>query len=165
MAAFVSTISISTPPHATRSAPSKPGLGRAFRFTTGGTTFPCIARKGKLPVQAGASPAKGGDMKTITASLGAAAIALLAQTEAQAATLSVVTVTAPAVNCVFDASCRVVVSDQVGNLTYTPLGAGAQLQSRTFAAKAGTPGAGKTPISTASISPRAPASPNAWPAW
>ena len=72
------------------------------------------------------------------------AIALLAQTYAQAAALNIVTVNAPAVNCVFDASCTVEVSDAVGNLTYTPLGGGARLQSRTFAAKAGTPGAGKT---------------------
>jgi hypothetical protein len=87
-------------------------------------------------------------MKTIDtlrrAVFAVAAIALLVPAGAQAATLTVVTVNAPAVNCVFDASCVVVVSDQVGNLTYTPLGGGARLQSRVFAAKPGAPAAGKT---------------------
>ncbi len=95
----------------------------------------------------------------------AAALALLAPAGAQAAALTVVTVSAPAVNCVFDASCTVVVSDQVGNLTYTPLGGGARLQSRVFAAKPAPRPPARPPISTASISPTAPASPNAWPAW
>jgi hypothetical protein len=45
---------------------------------------------------------------------------------------------------VFDATCKIVVTDSVGNLTFTPLGGGARLQSRTFAAKAGTPAAGNT---------------------
>jgi hypothetical protein len=78
-----------------------------------------------------------------------AAIAVLFATlftwgAAQAATLKVVNVNAPAVNCVFDASCSIVVTDSVGNLTFTPLGDGARLQSRTFVAKPGTPAAGKT---------------------
>jgi hypothetical protein len=63
---------------------------------------------------------------------------------ALAANLKVVNVNAPAVNCVFDASCTIVVTDSVGNLTFTPLGNGARLQSRTFTAKPGTPAAGKT---------------------
>lgn len=82
-------------------------------------------------------------MKYIPAVLIATA-AVLALGDAQATTLKVVTVAAPAINCVFDASCKVVVSDNVGNLTFTPLGDGARLQTRTFAAKAGTPGAGTT---------------------
>jgi hypothetical protein len=104
--------------------------------------LPCIARKGKIKA-AGAPPAGEGDMKYIRGVVIAAA-AVLALGDAQAATLKVVTVAAPAINCVFDASCKVVVTDNVGNLTFTPLGAGARLQSRTFAAKAGTPGAGTT---------------------
>jgi hypothetical protein len=82
-------------------------------------------------------------MKFIIARLAAAA-ALFALSEAQATTLKVVNVNAPAINCVFDATCKIVVTDSVGNLTFTPLGNGARLQSRTFAAKAGTPAAGKT---------------------
>ena len=73
-----------------------------------------------------------------------AAAAVLALGDAQATTLKVVTVAAPAINCVFDASCSVIVSDDLGSLTYAPGTAGPRLQSRTFAAKAGTPGAGKT---------------------
>lgn len=78
-----------------------------------------------------------------TASLSVIA-ALFALDEAQAATLKVVNVNAPAINCVFDATCKIIVTDSVGNLTFTPLGNGARLQSRTFAAKAGTPAAGNT---------------------
>jgi len=58
--------------------------------------------------------------------------------------LKVVNVNAPAVNCVFNATCKITVSDTVGNLTFTPLGGGARLQSRTFTAGPGTPGTGKT---------------------
>lgn len=81
-------------------------------------------------------------MKVSTTILAIAA--LLAPAASPATPLKVVNVNAPAVNCVFDATCNVIVSDSVGNLTFTPLGNGARLQSRTFAAKAGTPGAGKT---------------------
>lgn len=72
----------------------------------------------------------------------AAAAALSAP--AYAADLTVVNVGAPAVNCVFNASCTVVVTDSVGTLQYTPLGSGAFLQSRTYAGEPGTPGAGTT---------------------
>lgn len=81
-------------------------------------------------------------MKSLPAILAAAA--LLTQTQAGAADLKVVTVNAPAINCVFNATCKVTVTDSVGNLKYTPLGGGARLQSRTYVAKPGTPGAGKT---------------------
>jgi hypothetical protein len=91
----------------------------------------------------GFGTAKGGTMKFISAIV-AAIGALFAPGAAQAAVLKVVNVNAPAINCVFDASCTVVANDSVGNLTFTPLGAGARLQSRTFAAKPGTPAAGKT---------------------
>jgi hypothetical protein len=83
-------------------------------------------------------------MKILPTICGAAAVMLLAQNHGQAASLTVVNVNAPAVNCVFDASCTVVVNDSVGNLTYTQLGGGARLQSRTYPAKLGTPGAGNT---------------------
>jgi hypothetical protein len=81
-------------------------------------------------------------MKSASALLAAAA--LLAPAFAEAGPLTVVNVAAPAINCVFDASCAVVVNDSVGKLTNSPLGGGAFLQSRTFPAKAGTPGAGTT---------------------
>jgi hypothetical protein len=83
-------------------------------------------------------------MKTVPTILGAAAIALLAQSHAQAANLTIVNVNAPAINCVFDPTCKVVVHDDLGSLTYAPGTSGPRLQSRTFVAKPGTPGAGKT---------------------
>lgn len=74
----------------------------------------------------------------------AAVAALFVPAAAQSADLKIVNVNAPKINCVFQATCTVTVADSVGNLTYSPLGSGARLQSRTFAAAAGTPGAGKT---------------------
>jgi len=64
----------------------------------------------------------------------------------QAATLSFVNVGAPAINCVFNTTCTVTVTDSVDIIT-VPAGvwAGtARLQSRTFVGAAGAPGAGKT---------------------
>lgn len=58
--------------------------------------------------------------------------------------LTVVEVNAPAVNCVFNASCTIVVNDSVSTLQFTDYGAGAFLQSRTFSGQPGTPGAGLT---------------------
>ena len=85
------------------------------------------------------------NMQTVLPTLLAAAAAvLLAPAAAQATDLKVVNVNAPKINCVFDASCKVVVTDSVGSLQFTQLGGGARLQSRTFVAKPGTPGAGTT---------------------
>ena len=61
-----------------------------------------------------------------------ATAALLASANAQAAFLNVVNVVAPDINCVFEATCRVVVNDSIGDLSFTPLGNGARLQTRTF---------------------------------
>ncbi len=83
-------------------------------------------------------------MKSLPAIPIAAAAALSAPLPAHAADLTVVNVSAPAVNCVFNASCTVVVTDSVGTLEYTPLGSGAFLQSRTYPGQPGTPGAGTT---------------------
>jgi hypothetical protein len=83
-------------------------------------------------------------MKSGPAILVAVAAALLAPVPAQAADLTVVNVSAPAVNCVFNPSCTVVVTDSVDTLGYTPLGSGAFLQSRTYPSAPGTPGAGTT---------------------
>jgi hypothetical protein len=74
----------------------------------------------------------------------AAAFAALAPAAAQAGALTVVNVKAPDVNCVFDASCTVTVDDSSGELSFSPLGKNAFLQSRVFTAKSGTPGAGHT---------------------
>jgi hypothetical protein len=59
--------------------------------------------------------------------------------------LKVVTVGAPAVNCVYSPTCSIVVTDSVGQLTLQNLDTPntAWLQSRTFTGLAGTPGAGK----------------------
>ncbi|HEY7665399.1 MAG TPA: hypothetical protein VH934_19960 [Xanthobacteraceae bacterium] len=75
----------------------------------------------------------------------AAALALTAPA-AWAQSLAVVEVGAPAVNCVFDPTCTVTVTDTVGfiPLPYLAAPKTAFLQSRTFTGAAGTPGAGKT---------------------
>lgn len=80
-------------------------------------------------------------MKLTPAILIAAAAALCAPA-AQANSLTVVNVNAPKINCVFDASCTVVVNDSTGSLQFTQFNGGF-FQSRTFPpGKAGTPGAG-----------------------
>jgi hypothetical protein len=62
-----------------------------------------------------------------------------------AAQLSIVAVSAPAINCVFETDCTIVVTDSVGIIPIPNLIAGAaRLQSRTFAGQAGAPAAGKT---------------------
>src|ERR1043166_4331078 len=74
----------------------------------------------------------------------AAIIAL--PTAALAGKLNFVEVGAPAVNCVFSANCTITVTDSVGQLPLANLNKPntAWLQSRTFTAGAGTPGAGNT---------------------
>jgi hypothetical protein len=76
--------------------------------------------------------------------LTAANAALSATAPANAGALKVVEVNAPAVNCAFNSSCKVVVDDSIGTMQYTPLGGGAFLQSRTYPGEAGTPAAGMT---------------------
>src|SRR3954465_14978221 len=63
---------------------------------------------------------------------------------AGAGPLSVVTVAAPDINCVFETDCTVVVTDSVGTITLPGSTGTARLQSRSFAGMAGAPGAGKT---------------------
>ena len=80
-------------------------------------------------------------MKSAPAILIAAA-ALFAPA-AHGANLTVVKVNAPAVNCVFDPSCTVVVDDSTGSLKFTQFDGGF-FQSRTFpVGKPGTVGSGK----------------------
>jgi hypothetical protein len=74
----------------------------------------------------------------------AAAAVLCAAAPAYSAQLTVVEVNAPAVNCVFETSCKVVVDDSTATAEFTPFGGGAFLQSRTYLGQAGTPGAGLT---------------------
>lgn len=77
---------------------------------------------------------------------GAAAALALSATAAHAQLLTVVEVNAPAVNCVFNPSCTITVSDTLGYipLPYVAAPKTAWLQSRTYSGAAGTPGAGKT---------------------
>jgi len=65
---------------------------------------------------------------------------------AKAASLNFVNVGAPAINCVFNTTCKVTVTDSVDTIVVPPgLWTGnARLQSRTFSGAAGAPGAGKT---------------------
>ena len=77
---------------------------------------------------------------------GAVAILVLASLAAQAQPLTVVEVGAPAINCVFQPSCTIVVNDSIGYLPlpYLATPKTAWLQSRTYTGAAGTPGANKT---------------------
>jgi hypothetical protein len=93
----------------------------------------------------------------------AAVILALSAMSATACTtpLSVVQVAAPNVNCVFDPSCRLTVTDTVANLPPVPGYTGtAVLQSRTASvAPAGVPGAGTIPyIYRVDLTGAAPAS-------
>jgi hypothetical protein len=73
----------------------------------------------------------------------AAFVMPLGATDAQP--LKVVEVGAPAINCVFDTSCRVTVSDTTGNILFSTVAPGtAWIQSRTFGGGAGAPAAGLT---------------------
>ncbi len=73
-----------------------------------------------------------------------AAFAILSS-DAEAQPLKVVEVSAPAINCVFETSCTIHVSDTVGNILLPTVAPGtAWLQSRTFSGLAGAPAAGLT---------------------
>lgn len=63
-------------------------------------------------------------------------------TTAQAIPLSIVNVSAPPINCIFDASCTVVVDDTTAPINLPGSGTGF-LQSRTFRGLPGSPAAGK----------------------
>jgi hypothetical protein len=77
--------------------------------------------------------------------LACAGALLLAPWAASAASLSVVTVSAPEINCVFDTDCTITVTDSVGSIPVPNLTSGAaRLQSRTFTGQPGSPAAGKT---------------------
>ena len=61
-----------------------------------------------------------------------------------AAPLTVVTVGAPAVNCVFNPTCKVTVTDSVGTIPLPGATGAADLQSRTYKGVRGTKGQGLT---------------------
>ena len=61
---------------------------------------------------------------------------------AHAALLSIVNVSAPAINCVFQSTCTAVVTDSVGDFTPPGDTAGSRLQSRTYPGLAPAPAAG-----------------------
>jgi len=73
-------------------------------------------------------------------------VALLAAAPlTQAASLTVVSVAAPDINCVYETDCTVTVTDSIGTIPIPNLVSGtARLQSRTFTGKPGAPAAGKT---------------------
>lgn len=75
----------------------------------------------------------------------AAALLAAVSAPAQAASLSIVEVNFPAVNCVFNTSCTITVNDTAGQIAMPFLNTPntAWLQSRNFTGAAGAPGAGK----------------------
>jgi hypothetical protein len=83
-----------------------------------------------------------GDMKLRQTILAAAGFIILTHGGAEAAALTVINVGAPKINCVFNATCTVVVNNSIGNLTYSTLGGSARLQTRTYQGQPNTPGAG-----------------------
>jgi hypothetical protein len=73
--------------------------------------------------------------------LSSALLLCLTPLVAAAATLKVVNVGAPAINCVFNSSCTISVNDTTDNIPMSTGGTGF-LQSRTFKGLAGSPAAG-----------------------
>jgi hypothetical protein len=73
----------------------------------------------------------------------ALAIGVLAPAAASASDLDVVNVAAPAINCVFNAACKVTVFDTYSSFTPNGDSGEARLQSRSFAAEPPAPLAGK----------------------
>ncbi|MGA2565843.1 MAG: hypothetical protein ABSF41_03335 [Pseudolabrys sp.] len=73
----------------------------------------------------------------------AAAILFALPAAAMAGPLVVVDVGAPAINCVFNTTCKVVVNDTVGNIAVPGAVGTAGLQSRAFVGTAGAPANGK----------------------
>src|ERR1700690_1460306 len=73
----------------------------------------------------------------------AAAILMAMPALAQAVPLKVVDVGAPAINCVFNTSCKIVVNDTIGAIPLPGIMGTARLQSRSFNGAAGAPAATK----------------------
>jgi len=85
-------------------------------------------------------------MRQICFALAALSTLLASASSVAAKPLKIVTVGAPAINCVFNPTCKLTVTDSSGNLDMPFLATPgtAWLQSRTFAGEPGTPGAGLT---------------------
>jgi hypothetical protein len=66
---------------------------------------------------------------------------LLLGSIAEAPALTVVNVSAPAINCVFNPTCTITVTDSSGNIPVPGIAGTASLQSRTFNGAPGAPGA------------------------
>ncbi len=87
----------------------------------------------------------GGSRLRAPRTLALSALALCAGLPAaQAEPLSLVSVGARAVNCVYDASCGFAVNDTVATIPIAGISGRALVQTRTFAGGAGSPAAGKT---------------------
>jgi hypothetical protein len=83
------------------------------------------------------------NMTRVSGMIAVAALWLLSPVSAAA--LTIVEVGAPAINCVFNASCTITVNDSFGPIGLKNFSGQAGLQSRTFPpGVVGTPGAGKT---------------------
>jgi hypothetical protein len=76
-----------------------------------------------------------------TATLMLVGLALIAR-PTLAAPLNVVEVGAPAVNCIYNTSCKIVVNDSVGDIALPGVSGKALLQSRTFTGAPGAPADG-----------------------
>src|SRR2546423_1575996 len=86
-----------------------------------------------------------GHMSRVTnAGLFLAVVLLAAAASAGAEPLSIVTLEAPGVDCVFHGRCRAPFSTHVGDIALPELHGRAQLETRTFTGAPGTAGAGKT---------------------
>ena len=83
-------------------------------------------------------------MKSVRLTRHACVILLATTVGVQADPLKVVDVAAPAINCVFETNCTVVVSDTTGGLPLAFEAGKPFLQSRTFTGAPGTPAAGLT---------------------
>jgi len=68
----------------------------------------------------------------------------LSASPAVADPLTITEVAAPAINCVFDTSCKIMVTDTIGPIAIPAVHGPAALQSRSFVAAPGTPAAGMT---------------------
>ena len=79
---------------------------------------------------------------SVAAAIAAAAGCLLLSSPANAGPLSIVDVGAPAINCVFNTACKVVVDDSVGTFTLPGDTGEARLQSRTYPGTPPAPAAG-----------------------
>jgi hypothetical protein len=83
-------------------------------------------------------------MSTLALRRLAVACVLVAPSAASATSLTVVSVSAPDINCVFETDCTITVTDSVANIPLPNLIAGAaRLQTRTFTGAAGAPAAGR----------------------